>query len=198
MILFRDGQKVSAGELIDEHLRISQEGRTEMTLVCEGGGKACFEIDIDCPGAEFVMNGVFVCKGDDRLDVDVVLRHNEGGSISRQLFKGIADGNARIRFSGLVKVAPDAQKTEAYQTSRNLQLSDTAVVETLPQLEIYADDVKCSHGATVGTLNEDEQFYMRSRGISLAEARRLQMISFLAEAMTSLDEEVRQDILSRI
>lgn len=99
-------------------------------------------------------------------------------------------------FDGRIVVAPDAQKTEAYQTNQNLLLSDDAVVESRPQLEIYADDVKCSHGATVGSLNTDEQFYMRSRGISESEARRLQMISFLAPALEGVGEDVRETVIN--
>ena len=85
-----------------------------------------------------------------------------------------------MSFDGRIIVAPDAQQTEAYQENHNILLSDDAHVETTPQLEIYADDVKCSHGATVGRLDEDAQFYMRSRGIPEKEARVLQMLSFLS------------------
>ena len=105
---------------------------------------------------------------------------------------------ARARFDGRIIVNQDAQKTEAYQTNRNLLLSENAVVETLPQLEIYADDVKCSHGATVGYLDENEQFYMRSRGISLEEARRLQMLSFLSPVMEGLGEDVCNGIVGSL
>ena len=99
---------------------------------------------------------------------------------STQLIKGIAGGTAKVSFDGTIVVAPDAQKTEAFQENHNIALSPDALVETRPQLEIYADDVKCSHGATVGSLNEDERFYMRSRGIPDAQARTLQMLSFLS------------------
>lgn len=198
MILFSNGSPLSEGEVIDCRLEVTTPGRTELTLVALGSGKATFDIDIKCAGATVELGGVYLCKGEDRTNIDVNMRHSVGGSISNQLFKGIADGNARVRFGGKIVVAPDAQKTEAYQTNRNLQLSDSAVVETLPQLEIYADDVKCSHGATVGALNEDEQFYMRSRGITLSEARRLQMISFIAPAIENLPENIREDILNRI
>ena len=85
-----------------------------------------------------------------------------------------------LQFHGVIVVAPDAQQTEAYQENHNIVLTDQARVETRPQLEIYADDVKCSHGATVGQLNEDELFYMRSRGIPEKEAKTLQMLSFLS------------------
>lgn len=92
-------------------------------------------------------------------------------------------------------MAPDAQKTEAYQTNHNLVISGGARAESKPQLEIYADDVKCSHGATVGQLNEDEQFYMRSRGIPENEARVLQMISFIAPVLAKVEDESRREDL---
>ena len=102
---------------------------------------------------------------------------------------------ALVDFYGRIIVAQDAQKTEAYQANHDLLLSETARVNTKPQLEIYADDVKCSHGATIGKLNEDEQFYMRSRGISLAEARFLQMISFVSPVFELVPEETERERL---
>ena len=95
---------------------------------------------------------------------------------------------SRTGFYGRIVVDPDAQVTEAYQENHNLLLSDTARVDTQPQLEIYADDVKCSHGATIGKLNEDEQFYMRSRGIPENEAKVLQMVSFISSVLDILPE----------
>ena len=95
-------------------------------------------------------------------------------------------------FYGKIIVAKDAQRTEAYQENHNILLSDGAKVDTKPQLEIYADDVKCSHGATIGRLNEEEQFYMRSRGISLEDAKVLQMISFIAPVFENIPEADRE------
>lgn len=115
--------------------------------------------------------------------------------MSRQIFKGLAGGKSRVDFYGKIIVAPDAQVTEAYQENHNLLLSDDAKVNTKPQLEIYADDVKCSHGATVGRLNEEEQFYMRSRGITLEQAKVLQMISFVHPVLEHIsDISLRSEI----
>jgi Fe-S cluster assembly protein SufD len=105
----------------------------------------------------------------------------------------VAGGDSRVDFYGKIIVAPDAQRTEAYQENHNLLLSDGAKVDTKPQLEIYADDVKCSHGATVGRLNEEEQFYMRSRGISLEDAKVLQMISFISPVLENIPEDTRRE-----
>lgn len=155
-------------------------------------------IDINGPGAVVDLGGVYVCDGNTKASLNVGVRHNCGGSVSRQLFKGVASGNSFFRFGGLVYVAQDAQRTKAYQENHSLLLSPTACVETLPQLEIYADDVECSHGATTGFLSADEQFYMRSRGIPEQEARRLQVISFLHPVVSRLPEELQEELLERL
>ena len=206
MILFRNGQICAQGEEIIQDVKMTAGEVLRLCLLVlpeEGeeagpGGKAVFNIDIEGPGADLSLNGLYVCKGNSRVKVSVNLNHKAGGSRSFQQFRGVVSGSSRSVFDGKITVSPDAQKTEAYQTNRNLQLSEDAVVETSPQLEIYADDVKCSHGATVGTLDEDEQFYMRSRGISLEEARRLQVISFLSPVMADLDSEMKDHVLKFI
>lgn len=152
------------------------------------------EIDLNAPGASLDLAGIFVCRGSENVSINVNVRHNSGSCISTQLFKGIAGGKARARFNGLIYVAPDSQKTKAYQQCHTILLDGDAVVEARPQLEIYADDVECSHGATSGYLNEDERFYMQSRGIPAQDARRLQMISFLSAVASRLPEELRQQI----
>ena len=149
------------------------------------------EIDIDIVGEGAAVNlyGLYICPGDEKVRITVRLHHRVGHGTSHQLLKGIVGGTARVAFDGRIIVAPDAQKTEAYQENHSLLLSETALVDTKPQLEIYADDVKCSHGATVGQLNEDELFYMRSRGIPEKEAKTLQMLSFLSPVIPEGREE---------
>lgn len=199
MILFNRGHIVEKGENLFFRRRVEAGQKLDLTLLClDGVGNAEFDIEIVGPGADVSLRGLYICGGEDRLSIKVNLCHSGGGSCSDQLFRGIATGHARVRFDGRIVVAPDAQKTEAYQSSRNLLLSDSAVVETLPQLEIYADDVKCSHGATVGYLDENEQFYMRSRGVSLEQARRLQMLSFLSPVMEGLDEQQRFQVVESL
>ena len=146
-------------------------------------------VDITGPGAEVELKGIYLSSGTDNVTFDITMNHRVGGSISRQLFNGLATDKAKCAFNGKIIVAQDAQKTEAYQENHNIVLSDDATVDTKPQLEIYADDVKCSHGATVGKLNEDEQFYMRSRGIPEDEAKVLQMISFVAPVLAGIEDE---------
>ena len=146
-------------------------------------------IDLTGEGAEVSLKGLYLCSGDERVNFRVLMHHRAGGCVSRQLFNGIAGGSSRVTFDGRIIVAPDAQQTEAYQENHNILLSDDVHVETTPQLEIYADDVKCSHGATIGRLDEDALFYMRTRGIPEKEARVLQMLSFLAPVTPEADRE---------
>ena len=146
-------------------------------------------------GAEANVYGAYVCGDDEKVKMAVDMHHDQPHCNSRQLFKGIAGGKSRVDFYGKIIVAKDAQRTEAYQENHNILLSDDAKVDTKPQLEIYADDVKCSHGATIGRLNEEEQFYMRSRGITLEDAKVLQMISFIAPVLDNIpDPEQREAI----
>lgn len=152
------------------------------------------EVNLDAPDARLEISALYLCSKDDDIKLKVNVRHNSGQCYSRQLFKGIVRDNARAEFDGLIYVAQDAQQTKSYQENHNILLSSDAFVESKPQLEIYADDVECSHGATTGFLNEDEQFYMRQRGIPEAEAKRLQMISFLAPVAEKLPEELKNEI----
>jgi Fe-S cluster assembly protein SufD len=146
-------------------------------------------IDLVGPGAEAHIKALYLCKADEKVRFRIVMHHKAPGGKSTQLINGIAGGQADVRFDGTIVVAPDAQQTEAYQENHNIVLTEEAKVVTKPQLEIYADDVKCSHGATVGQLNADELFYMRSRGIPEAEARTLQMLSFLSPVIPEGREE---------
>ena len=152
-------------------------------------------IDLIGPGAEVHLRGLYLCNADERVNFRILVHHRAPGCHSTQLFNGLAGGSAQVGFRGVIVVAPDAQQTEAYQENHNIVLTDQAKVVTKPQLEIYADDVKCSHGATVGRLNEDELFYMRSRGIPEAEARTLQMLSFLSPVIPEGREAEMEQVL---
>lgn len=152
-------------------------------------------VDLLGPGAEAHLKGLYLCKADEKVNFRIVMHHCAPGCKSTQLFNGIAGGEAQVSFHGTIVVAPEAQQTEAYQENHNIVLTPEAIVTTQPQLEIYADDVKCSHGATVGQLNEDELFYMRSRGIPESEAKTLQMLSFLSPVVPEgREEEIEQAI----
>ena len=184
-------------DVVPETIVLGRDEELSVLLIALPGVSAdvSLKVDLNGEGARFALNGVGISTADEKIRVHVELRHNVPGCSSSQLFKNLVGGMALVDFYGRIIVAQDAQKTEAYQANHNLLLSETARVNTKPQLEIYADDVKCSHGATIGKLNEDEQFYMRSRGISLAEARFLQMSSFVSPVFELVPEETERERL---
>lgn len=172
-------------------VRLEAGEKRSAVFVVPRGVSGSFEVvyELAGEGAELDLTGVYACCGEQKVDFRITVRHLCAGCISHQLFKGLAEDEARVKFEGLVYVAAGAEKTEALQENHSLLLSENAFVQSSPQLEIYADDVACSHGATVGSLDENEQFYMRSRGISLEEARRLQILSFLSPVLEGLPEK---------
>lgn len=172
-------------------VRLEAGEKRSAAFVVPRGVSGSFEVvyELAGEGAELDLTGVYACCGEQKVDFRITVRHLCAGCVSHQLFKGLAEDEARVKFEGLVYVAAGAEKTEALQENHSLLLSENAFVQSSPQLEIYADDVVCSHGATVGSLDENEQFYMRSRGISLEEARRLQILSFLSPVLEGLPEK---------
>ncbi|HEY3203550.1 MAG TPA: Fe-S cluster assembly protein SufD [Thermoanaerobaculia bacterium] len=138
-------------------------------------------VTLDAEGAECTLNGLFVGDGTQRLDNHTVIDHAKPHCVSRELYKGIMDGASRGVFHGKIIVRPDAQKTDAMQTNKNLLLSRQALVNSTPALEIFADDVKCKHGSTTGQLDAAALFYLRSRGIGQADARALLTYAFAAD-----------------
>ena len=175
--------------------------KLSLTFVVLPGKSRDVDVTVDLvgEGAEVDLKGLYLCAGDERVNFRILMHHRAGGCVSRQLFNGIAGGSARVTFEGRIVVAPDAQKTEAYQENHNIVLTDAARVETTPQLEIYADDVKCSHGATVGRLDEEALFYMRTRGVPERDARVLQMLSFLSPVTPDADRDrVEQAVIQLV
>jgi Fe-S cluster assembly protein SufD len=138
-------------------------------------------------GGTAVLNGLYVCGGRQHADNHVRVDHLKPRTISEETYRGVLDGSARAVFNGKVVVHKDAVKTDARQSNANLLLSDTAEVDTKPELEIYADDVKCSHGATVGRLDPDMLFYLRSRAIPEAVARDLLIYAFAEDLIRRLE-----------
>ena len=189
---------VSDGQLI-RNMEVQSGQRADMVLLVLPGVSCDVKLDVRLAGegAEANIYGAYVCGGEERVKISVDMHHDFPHCNSRQLFKGIAGGASRVDFYGKIIVAQDAQRTEAYQENHNILLSDGAKVDTKPQLEIYADDVKCSHGATIGRLNEEEQFYMRSRGISLEDAKVLQMISFIAPVLENIEDEAEREAIAQ-
>ena len=185
---------------IPQHIVVERDACLNMVLLVMPGVSCDVKLDVRLAGegAEANIYGAYVCGGEEKVKISVDMHHDLPHCNSRQLFKGIAGGTSRVDFYGKIIVAQDAQRTEAYQENHNILLSDGAKVDTKPQLEIYADDVKCSHGATIGRLNEEEQFYMRSRGITLEDAKVLQMISFIAPVLEQLPEADREAVACKM
>ena len=159
---------------VSERISLGEGESLEACILALPGYSGALELTVDLEGrgASAEIYGAYLCTGSEDLSLRVDMNHNVPSCHSRQLFKGIAGGTAKA--------------------------ADSARVEADPQLEIYADDVQCSHGATVGHLDELAQYYMRSRGIPEQEARMLQMISFLAPVLQHLPEEVRKDLTARV
>ena len=187
-------------DAVPQYLRLEAGGRLGLTFIALPGtvARLALEVEIAGPGCDVDIAGAYVCGGEDDFRMNILVRHMSGGSSSRQLVKGLAGGGSRVEFDGLIYIAPDAQKTEAHQESHSILLSPEAKVEARPQLEIYADDVICSHGCTSGFLNAEEEFYMRSRGIPEEVARQLQKLAFLAPVMQRLPEDLRQELYESI
>ncbi|MEW6144992.1 MAG: Fe-S cluster assembly protein SufD [Thermodesulfobacteriota bacterium] len=143
-------------------------------------------------GCDSLINGLYMSTGRQHMDNYMKVEHASPHCDSRQFYNGVLDGKSRGVFHGRIIVHKDAQKTDAKQTNRNLLLSDSAQIDTKPQLEIYADDVKCTHGATIGQMDENAVFYLRSRGIDETSARDLLLSAFTSGTLESMQlEEIR-------
>ena len=150
-------------------------------------------------GCTTEIYGLEHLRGEDDVTAETHVTHSVGGGTSNQLIKFVLEDNARGRFIGDLKIAPDAQQTEAHQTNRNLVLSEKAEMRTQPQLEIYADDVKATHGASTGQLDESALFYMQQRGIDKEKARQLLVNAFMKDVLTTIsDEALREQLLNAI
>ena len=149
-------------------------------------------------GGECLINGLFLGTGRQHLDNYMHVEHAAPHCGSRQFYNGILDGQAHGVFHGRIVVHKIAQKTDAKQTNRNLLLSDDAQIDTKPQLEIYADDVKCTHGATIGQIEDNALFYLQSRGISEVEARKLLLMAFAEECVERMQSNVARAHAQRL
>ncbi|MDX1387980.1 MAG: Fe-S cluster assembly protein SufD [Acidobacteriota bacterium] len=148
---------------------------------------------LDGEGAEATLNGLYLATGEQHVDNHTILDHARAHCPSHELYKGILADRAKAVFNGRIIVREDSQKTDAKQSNKNLLLSNDALLHTRPQLEIYADDVKCTHGATIGQLEEDALFYLRARGIGADEARSILIYAFASDIL----ERIRHEPLAR-
>ncbi len=163
---------------------------TSMSLAI-GGGLVRNDVHtvLDGEGGDCTLNGLYMMAGKQHVDNHLRVEHAKPHCHSWEYYKGILDGASRAVFTGRIIVHKDAQKTDAKQTNKNLLLSDDATINTKPQLEIYADDVKCTHGATIGQIDADALFYLRARGIPEAAARNLLIYAFAAESLDQIKIE---------
>jgi Fe-S cluster assembly protein SufD len=169
-------------------VRQARDSRFRSHLVAVGAqlGRHEVEVTFEGPGAECELSGLFVGRQEQHLDQRTFVNHAVPQCTSKQLYKGVLDDSAHGVFNGRLVVAVEAQKTVALQTNKNLVLAQSAQVDTRPQLEIFADDVKCAHGATVGQLDKDALFYLRSRGIDAEAAAQLLTFAFASEIIDAV------------
>ena len=177
---------------------LAGEARYESHLVALGARLARHEIHIrfDGEGADCQLRGGYMARGSQHVDNTTVIDHAVPHCESREVYKGVLDDTARGVFQGKIIVRQDAQKTDGHQLNRTLLLSRKAEIDTKPELEIYADDVKCSHGATAGEPEDDQLFYLRSRGLDLHTARKLIVEGFMGELLEEVGHEPTRVVLA--
>jgi Fe-S cluster assembly protein SufD len=192
---------LGVSHLSTDRLVAGRDARITTLYTTLGGdlSRADVKCRLRAPGSHVDMLGVYVAQGEQHFDHETLQDHVAPHASSNLLFKGALDDRSRSVFRGLIRVHPRAQRTDAYQTNRNLILAAGARADSLPNLEIQADDVRCSHAATVGQLDEEEIFYLLSRCIPKAEAVRLVVFGFFAEVLDQLPHEgVRRELLRAV
>lgn len=197
-----DHYKVQKESLAAHHVAVQQSyQRRSSTLrshsVSVGGGLVRNDLNavLDAEGITCILNGLYLVDGEQHVDNHMRVDHAQPNCYSHELYKGVLNGKARSVFNGLIHVHEDAQKTDAVQSNRNLLLSSGALASSNPQLEIFADDVRCTHGSTIGQLDEDAIFYLRSRGIGAEAARSLLTYAFASDIVERIKvESVREDL----
>ncbi|UCE60774.1 MAG: Fe-S cluster assembly protein SufD [Phycisphaerales bacterium] len=186
-------------------MRQGRSNRITSQTICLGGALVRNDINpvLDGEGAESSLDGLYMLDGAQHTDNHLCVEHRSPHTSSRECFRGILDGKSRGVFCGRIIVRPGAQKTDAKQSNMNILLSGQAQIDTKPQLEILADDVKCTHGATIGQIDPDAIFYFRSRGIAEDAARNLLVYAFAREGLSSVQDErlraqLEEVVLSRL
>jgi Fe-S cluster assembly protein SufD len=193
-------EQLQAFHLATMQVQLGRNSIFSSLSIALGGALARTDLSasLDAEGIDCTLNGLYLVKGNQRVDHHIHVDHRQPHGTSHQLFKGLLDGTSQATFSGKVYVHPKAQKTDAQQSNRNLLLSDDALVHTNPQLEIFADDVKCSHGATVGQLDKEAIFYLRSRGLDEVAARRLLTYGFASDVLEQIKISALRNDLERL
>lgn len=190
---------LSASQVQNTRIQLANDSRLEAFTLTTGGKWVRNDLHVSLQGSNInaAVNGLYTVKGQQHVDNHTVIEHCQPHSLSSQLYKGVLEEQGRAVFDGKIYVHDVAQKTNAYQLNRNLLLSPTAEVDTKPQLEIFADDVRCTHGATLGPVNPDEIFYLETRGIARERAVRILSRGFAREALGCMTEERLRPVLDR-
>ncbi len=181
-------------------VRIADKAVYDGFVLSVGARLARHEVRAELAGRhiEYGINGVYLGAGDQHHDLTTFIDHAMPNGTSHEMVKGVLTGRARGVFQGKILVRPDAQKTDGFQMNRALLLSRDAEVDSKPELEIYADDVKCSHGATVGELDDDQLFYLTARGIPPARARALLVEAYVQEAIALIGRVLVRDAFAAV
>ena len=189
-VKFQD-QSAKAFHLASLHSELGRDARYAFHSIALGArlSRNNLRMRLARPGIECVLNGLYMMRGQQLADHHMIVEHAAPHCDSHEYFNGVLDDQSRGVFHGRILVQPGAQKTDAKQTNKNLLLSDDATANTKPQLEIYADDVKCTHGATIGEMDDDAIFYLRTRGLDTLTVRRMLMHGFAGEII----ERIRLD-----
>ena len=198
-VKFQD-ESTAAFHVAGLHATMGRDSRVAHHSIALGGRIARNNIRarLDGTGIEAVLNGLYLPRGKQLIDHHMVVDHLQPHCDSHEYFNGILDDHARAVFHGRIHVHKGADKTDAKQTNKNLLLSDNATVNTKPQLEIYADDVKCTHGATIGQMNAEQIFYLRARGLDEEAARRMIMHAFAGEIIARIGCAPAREELDRL
>lgn len=183
-------QHVYLNESVDIHIVQQAGSRVLLHVLADSSAECHIHIEQQGAGCETRIFGLGYIREGQNISIHTNVEHQVGGGTSEQLVKFVLEENARGEFYGQLRIAQDAQQTTALQTNRNLLLSPSAVMRTRPQLEIYADDVKASHGASTGQLDETSLFYMQQRGIDRETAKKLLVGAFIQEILDTLPEPV--------
>jgi len=178
----------TANQVNTTHItQIGQSYVHAVTITLNGGiVRNNLNLILDAPGNEAHLYGLYLLKGKTHADNHTLIDNRMPNCFSNQLYKGIADDSSTAVFNGRIMVQPDAQKTNSFQSNKNILLSDNATINTKPQLEIFADDVKCSHGCTVGQLDDEALFYLRARGIPKEQAEVLLLQAYVADILAQI------------
>ena len=214
-VVLEDGAVLDHYSVIDDdhaathiaalEVRQGRDSALRSSVLALGGGlvRSDLAVMLNGAGADATLNGLYLTSGHQHVDNHLLVSHRAPSCTSRQLYKGILDGSSRAVFNGRIVVEKGAQKTDARQSNRNLLLSAAALVQSNPQLEILADDVRCTHGSTIGRLDEDAVFYLRSRGLDRAAAESLLTWAFAAEVVDGvlvpeLRDRLRHAVAARL